>query len=202
MATLNFDLAVKLWEERYARTTAWECPAEVERVAAMSGLGVLSIEARDFAVNTIRADYYDGRRFNKARYDALDISECSRRWAQCLQAAVDKFPATTVFPILAPEGHRVGEGSCFGPARKGKWTANCFRAAWGNAQPFGLAVAEKPCSGCRKEMRFWCWGRSGEAEFRWSIDHIEAHAGGGCVCYFNLRAICPNCNSAKGSRRR
>jgi 5-methylcytosine-specific restriction endonuclease McrA len=49
-------------------------------------------------------------------------------------------------------------------------------------------------------MKYWCQRIKDNAHFRWTVDHVNAHAAGGCVCHFNLMALCPSCNSAKGKR--
>ncbi|HEX8913681.1 MAG TPA: HNH endonuclease [Humisphaera sp.] len=171
---------------------------EVLRVAGLSGLGVLSASAMTLTERQIRKDL---RALGKLTPGAADdrVAALPVTWADALAAAAAAHPAdNSVYPILPPPGHVVGKPPCLKPARKGAWSSGCMRAAWGNIRPFGLATAEKPCPGCGRPLRYWCQGKQGEPGFRWAVDHVRAHAAGGCVCHFNLAALCPSCNIRKG----
>lgn len=196
----NAKFAVELWTDVYnSGFDCWDCRDEVVRIAAMCGLGVLTCRAKADAVDSIRKDYYVTGRYREERYRQLKPSECAPRWANCLLAAATRYPpGKDDYPIHEPPGHKVGVPPCFGQARKGSWEDEDYRAAWGNAPPYGLENAEKPCPLCGRVMKYWCWGQHGDLEFRWVIDHKAAHAAGGCVCRFNLQALCPSCNSSKG----
>jgi hypothetical protein len=195
----NFELAVKLWTDVYNSGFDWDCRNEVVRVAAMCGLGVLTCLAKADAVDSIRKDYRVNGRYDEGQYRQLTPSACTARWANCLLAAATRYPpGKDDYPIREPPRHVVGVPPCVGQARKGAWTDKCYRAAWGNVYPYGLEFAEKPCPLCERLMRYWCWGKQGDPDFRWVIDHIKAHAAGGCVCHFNLQALCPSCNGSKG----
>jgi 5-methylcytosine-specific restriction endonuclease McrA len=195
----NFEFAVDLWKAVYSSGFDWECGNEVIRIAAMCGLGVLTVEAKAVAVEAIRTDYRVNGQYRREVYERLRPPECAPRWANCLLTAATRFPPRKDdYPIPEPCRHVVGVPPCFGKARKGAWTDRCYRAAWGNVPPYGLEVAEKPCPRCGQLLRYWCWGKQGDPAFRWVIDHKIPHARGGCVCWFNLQALCPACNSAKG----
>jgi hypothetical protein len=195
----DFELAVELWTHVYHSGFEWDCRNEVVRIAALCGLGVLTIEAAHDAVDAIRNDYRVNGRYSPELYSRLRPSECAPRWANHLLAAATRYPPRKgEYPILEPCGHVVAGPHCVGQARKGAWTDACYRAAWGNDRPFGLEVAEKPCPMCKRLMMYWRWGKQGDPTFRWAIDHNKAHAAGGCVCRFNLQALCPSCNSSKG----
>jgi hypothetical protein len=200
MGKYDIDHAAELWRNVYASGFDWVCPDEVIRIAAMCGLGVLSVQARNHATELIRVDFKCGRTYDRSRYDALARSapDFALRWARHLLDAAKAFPTMTSFPISEPANHRVGGSGCYGSARKGQWSDECYRAAWGNVIPFGLALAEKPCPRCKQAMHYWCWGKNGDPAKRWAIDHVSSHAGGGCVCHFNLQALHPHCNSSKG----
>lgn len=199
--TFNSKLAIELWTDVYNSGFDWDCRDEVVRIAAICGLGVLTCKAKAEAVYAIRNDYFVNGRYNLERYRQLEPSECAPRWANYLLVAAKRHPpGENDYPIPESPGHVVGGPCCFGQARKGQWTDDCYRAAWGNVPPFGLKLAEKLCPGCDRLMKYWCWGKQGDPDFRWSIDHKIAHAAGGCVCHFNLQALCPSCNSAKGKR--
>ncbi len=196
----NCKLAIDLWTDVYNSGFKWECPDEVVRIAAICGFGVLTSKAMADAVDAIRKDFRraDGS-YSLEMYQQLRPSECARRWANCLLVAATRYPpGKNDYPIHEPLGHVVGVPPCFGQARKGAWTDECYRAAWGNVLPWGLEVAEKPCPLCKRLMKYWCWGKQDDPGFRWVIDHKKAHAVGGCVCHFNLQALCPSCNSSKG----
>ena len=200
----DFDLAVKLWTKVHALGyDGWDCREQVVRIAAMCGLGVLTIEAKQNAVESVRKDYSRSGPPNRAMYQQLNLAICGPKWAgHLLTAATTYPPRKSDYPILQPAGHIVGVPPCFGQARKGAWSDACYRAAWGNVEPYGLELAEKPCPRCGKTMKYWCWGRQGDerdACCRWSIDHEVSHVDGGCVCHFNLQALHPGCNSAKGT---
>jgi hypothetical protein len=171
------------------------------RVAGVAGLGVLSIDAMKSAVAGIKADFYAGRRFDPGKFARMEPAVCYPRWAEVIRASAERHPVREIYPLREPAGHVVGTPPCFNRARKGQWTSACKRAAWGNIEPYGLEPAEKPCPGCGRPMRYWCQGRRGEPGFGWSVDHVRAHAAGGCVCPFNLAALCQSCNSAKGKGR-
>jgi len=195
----NSKFAIELWTDVYNSGFNWECGDEVVRIAAMCGLGVLTCKAKADAVDAIRKDYRVNGRYSQEQYRRLRLSECLPRWANCLLAAATRYPpGKNDYPIYEPPRHVVGVPPCFGQARKGAWTDACYRAAWGNILPYGLEVAEKPCPWCKRLMKYWCWGKQGDSDFRWVIDHVKSHAAGGCVCHFNLQALCPSCNSSKG----
>jgi 5-methylcytosine-specific restriction endonuclease McrA len=193
------EFAIRLWTDVYNSGFEWDCCDEVVRIAAMCGLGVLTCKAKADAVSAIRKDYRVNGRYSQERYRQLRPSECAPRWANCLLAAATRYPpGKNDYPIPEPRGHVVGIPPCLGQARKGDWTDTCYRAAWGNVLPHGLEVAEKLCPRCNRLMKYWCWGKRGDPGFRWVIDHVKPHAAGGCVCRFNLQALCPSCNSSKG----
>lgn len=202
MNQFDIDRASDLWRQLFESGSDWRCPDEVVRIAAMCGLGVLSVEARSHATELIRGCFTRGHGFDRAKYDALPqaVPDFPLRWAHHLDAAARKFPTRIEYPIKASANHVVGGPGCFGRARKGDWSDECHRAAWGNVAPFGLALAEKPCPSCGDAMHYWCWGKNGDPARRWAIDHVRPHAAGGCVCHFNLQALHPHCNSSKGGR--
>ena len=147
----------------------------------------------------IRADYRENGSYSRERYARLNMTGFAARWSQSLSLAAKSYPTPPGrYPIICAGDHEVGKGKCFGMARKGAWTDECYRAAWGNTKPYGLEQATKPCPFCGTPMHYWCWDQQGDAEFRWAIDHLRSHASGGCTCHFNLGAIHPRCNSSKG----
>jgi hypothetical protein len=200
----DVDLATRLWAEEFAQGwDRWDTCNAVTDIGAKCGLGVLSFEAMDDAAESIRKHFRRGERHYRNLFRELDPAECSVEWARYLLDAAIRHPVPTVdFPIKTPAGHEVGKGPCFGMQRKGEWSQRCFRAAWGNIEPYGLGAVEKACPyrGCGRPMRYWCRGRRGETEFRWAVDHVMSHSGRGCVCHFNLKAMHPWCNSSKGNR--
>jgi hypothetical protein len=197
----NFKLAVELWTEVYnSGFDNWDCKDEVVHIAAMCGLGVLTCQAKKVAINSIRNDYSVNGQCSQDLYRQLNPSEYAPKWAKCLLDTATLYPpGKDDYPIIEKPGHMVEGKDCFGRARKGDWTDACYRAAWGNVPPYGLINAEKPCPRCKKRlMKYWCWGKQGDSNFRWVIDHVIAHGAGGCVCHFNLQALCPSCNISKG----
>jgi len=89
----NFEAAVALWTEVYTRGfDNWECPDEVVRIAAMCGLGVLTIEAKNDAVKAIRNDYCVNGRYSRELYNRLLPSVCAPKWANYLLAAAMRYP--------------------------------------------------------------------------------------------------------------
>ena len=200
----NEKLARTLWTPWLATgIDDWDCRVVATDIAAECGLGVFSTEAANAAAEDIRKDFKVGGRYSRELYSRLNPATCSARWAKCLLTAAILHPvAQGVYPIRCPGDHKVGKAPCIGPQRKGAWSQGGFRSAWGNTFPYGLDAAEKPCPhpNCGEPMRYWCRGKSGDKEHRWTVDHIVSHSQGGCVCDFNLRAMHAGCNSAKGNR--
>jgi hypothetical protein len=178
----------------------WNVRSQVELVAARCGLGVMSVSAREAASHDIKNEMKVGRAWSEDAYTKLHNDDFATRWSTYLIKGHAEFPEALDYPIKQPTDHAVNGLGCIGCWRKGKWTDACVRAAWGNAEPFGLAQAIKPCFICKEEMRYWCYGKTGDEQYRWSVDHRRPHKQGGCACHFNLLAIHSTCNSAKGAR--
>jgi hypothetical protein len=202
---IDIETTAHLFAEVYRRgldhgLASFNCPDEVVRIAAKCGLGVLTAAAKQQAVDSIRADYRRHGRYDEAMYAKLSADRgLALRWAEHLFAAAQAHPPSMSYPIAPPADHVAGAGTCFGLRRKGVWSDECYRNAWGNTQPYGLGSAMKPCPRCGKFMSYWCWGGLGDPAACWSIDHDKSLKNGGCHCHFNLRALHPKCNSSKGS---
>jgi hypothetical protein len=197
----NRALAVQLWTEVYSSGSTWDCIQAVVRIAAQCGLGVLEVEAMDYAVKKVTGNGRGVRHYRRDRHDPLDP-----RWADYLLEAATLHPPKTFYPIREPCGHVVGVTHCLGTVRKGQWSRKCYRAAWGNILPFGLEMAEKECPKCHELMKYWCWDKQASNKYgppcQWSIDHRMPvrPGGGGCHCHFNLQAMHLLCNISKGGR--
>lgn len=192
----NAERATTLWVEDI-RHDSWDDEYQLVRIAGLSGLGVLSVAAMAEARKCVRAE----RKAAKATPLRSVPELLAPRLAQCLLFAANLHPVPTgIYPTVRLDSHEVGKAPCFGRARKGTWTAKCLRAAWGNIQPYGLQHATKRCPGCGRAMHYWCQRKKIEPVGHWTVDHVEPHARGGCVCHFNLAALCGKCNGAKGKR--
>ena len=197
----DVDRAIQLWADTYEGGTPIDS-FDVVRVAGICGLGVLTVDAMHQGLDCIKADYSSQSGFDRNLFDRLVPDVCFPRWVECLRdAATDHPPPTALYPIREPCDHEVGRPPCFGQARKGVWSSACRRAAWGNLEPYGLEHGVKSCPRCMRPLYYWAQRMKGDdSSFRWTIDHVLLHSLGNCVCHFNLRAICPRCNSAKGAR--
>src|SRR4051812_21764848 len=97
----NRPLACEMWGEVFDRGFGrWPWRTEVIRIAGECGLGVLSIEAMDFAATYVKSDYKERNRYSAKRFEELNREDACQRWAECLRTAATNFPAPTEFPIL------------------------------------------------------------------------------------------------------